>query len=692
MPVVFSEEKTALLDRLRAEARTCQNELTEFPFAYPVAVANAWRQCPQDASLEMQWAWRCGAILDAMNFASERGETLIGRLLPPSGTPEEIEAAWAFLDTPSVKERRTTPGQTGHCEPYYQEAFQIGLDGLLDTVRKLAAAAPSGQQQECYRSFAYVLEAFSRMIERAADQAVSPEVAQRCRAIAHRPPQSFREALQLIWFIDLGITMGDHAVLVGPGRLDRLLGAFYAADVAAGRLTYEDAVFDLAQFYLYINKISWASLAYGAMVDGGTVNPLSYAALEAVRHSRLVYPSVGLCVTATTPHDLKRLAVDIIAEGYPNPAFFNDGVIRRGLESYGVPPEASAEYINSTCVEITPCGASNVWVASPYFNLNALLLETMAQAEESQGYAAFEEAFFAHVSQQVAQDVARQNGFRQCRHDTQRRPLQSVFTNDCLARGLDIELGGARYNWVTCSFVGLANCADGLNAIHQEVFEEHSLTLKEFLAILQDNFAGHEAFRQKLLHVLPKYGVDNAVADATVGRIITFIQQECARHRMLPDNSPFIPGTFCWIQHQRLGACTGATPDGRQAGFPFADGAGPAQGRETQGPTAAVRSVCSWNHAPMIGGTAFNMKFPKTILADDASREKLISLMDVFMAGGGFEMQINTTDNALLKKAIEHPEDYRDLIVRIGGYTDYFTKLSPQMQQELMMRTQYAEV
>ena len=188
MAVVFSHERAALLDRLRAEARACQNGLAEFPFSYAVDVADALRKCPADASLEMQWACRCGAILDAMSFLSDCGETMVGRLCLPSGTPEEVEAAWTWLTTESPMKGYRPVGQSGHCEPCYRDVFEIGLDGLLAKARRLAGSSPSGESRECLRSFVHVLEAFSRMIERAADQAADPEVAQRCRAIAHRPP------------------------------------------------------------------------------------------------------------------------------------------------------------------------------------------------------------------------------------------------------------------------------------------------------------------------------------------------------------------------------------------------------------------------------------------------------------------------------------------------------------------------
>lgn len=424
------------------------------------------------------------------------------------------------------------------------------------------------------------------------------------------------------------------------------------------------------------------------MLGGDTVNEVSYLALEAVKYSRLSYPSVGLCVNASTPHDLKRLVVDIIADGLPTPAFFNDSVIRRGLQFYGVPTSESGDYINSTCVEITPCGASNVYVASPYFNLCGILLETM-EKDTSGTWEEFMQKYYWNLDAKIKDGVAEQNRLRRARADHMRRPLQSIFTQDCIEKGKDIECGGARYNWVECSFVGLANLVDSLYVIRQEVFVKKTITMNGLKKMCDTDFENQENVRLRFLNGYPKYGLAESDVDSMIPPLLDHIERECAKYKMEPDGSPFIPGTFCWIMHQILGTATPATPDGRSAKFPFADGAGPAQGREKLGPTAAIRSVTSWDHSHLIGGTAFNMKYTKALLATDECREKLISLINVFLQNGGFETQINVADHELLKKAQKNPEEYADLIVRIGGYTDYFVKLSPEMQQEVLLRTQY---
>jgi formate C-acetyltransferase len=238
----------------------------------------------------------------------------------------------------------------------------------------------------------------------------------------------------------------------------------------------------------------------------------------------------------------------------------------------------------------------------------------------------------------------------------------------------------------------MANLCDSLYVIEQEVFNLQRMNLGEFLHLLASDFAGDERTRQRLLKNYPKYGNNHPEVDRLAAEFVAFIQNECAQHKILPDDSPYIPGMFCWIMHERLGRACGATPDGRKAGFPFADGCGGTQGRETSGPTAAALSVTSWDASALIGGAAFNMKFPATLFRSADSLPGLRELVLTFLRRGGFETQINVVDSQVLNAAQRDPDSYRDLIVRIGGYSDYFTRLSAEMQAEIILRTEFGEV
>lgn len=380
--------------------------------------------------------------------------------------------------------------------------------------------------------------------------------------------------------------------------------------------------------------------------------------------------------------------------GFANPAVFGDATIQKGLHELGVPPEESCRYMNSTCVEITPSGASNVWVASPYYNTCGLLLEEIRNqvpAPEST-FEAFVARYRQRLAAAVKEGVDLQNTWRRQRQKAMRRPLQSVFTRDCIGQGRDIEDGGATYNWIECSFIGLANLADSLYVIREEIYNRRALSMGALADVLESNFAGSETVRQRYLNSYPKYGQGYADVDGLFAETLDFIVETCAQFSVEPDGSHYVPGAFAWVMHEHLGRETGATPDGRRAGFPFADGCGPAQGNECNGPTAAVLSVTSWQHSAMIGGLAYNLKFNASLFQAQEGFDGLRTLLLTFVRRGGFEAQVNVVNNETLIKARANPEAYRDLVVRIGGYTDYFTRLSLEMQDELIQRTEFNTV
>jgi formate C-acetyltransferase len=235
--------------------------------------------------------------------------------------------------------------------------------------------------------------------------------------------------------------------------------------------------------------------------------------------------------------------------------------------------------------------------------------------------------------------------------------------------------------------VGLSNLVDAFTAIRKFVYEEQTLTLAELAEQLARNYVGREDLRLMLLHDAPKYGNDDDAVDGLAIWMTETIVKACRQYRTFLGGA-FHPGFFCWIMHERLGRETAASPDGRLAEMALGDGSGPAQGRERHGPTAAVLSATKWDHTPMLGGIAVNFKFTHSA-QKETFVQGLRALIETFMARGGFETQINVVDKATLLAAQAHPEQYRDLTVRIGGYSDYFVGLTPRMQEEIILRTEH---
>lgn len=650
------------------------------------------------------------ARIQSRTFIMDPGELLIGRLAPKRPCLEaETETAQKVL-----KEYGTGDGQNGHCELDFTRLFELGISGMLDYLRK-ETANRTGSEVETLVSFGIALEGLLSLTMEAeavalqqmadADPADADdlfELVQSCGRLVRGAPQTFQDAVQLYWLAWLGVTFGDGASAVALGHIDRWALPFYERDIALGRLDKQRALELIECLYLHLNEETWSSSAFPVMTSGKNpqgqdiTNELSFLSFEALRRTNLAYPTVGLCWNDQTPPDILNLAVELVAKGYSTPAFFGDETIQCGLQKYGVPANETWQYINSSCVEITPAGASNVWVASPYYALCTRLVEELANIAQSgnepDSFEALLEVFFNRMKQEIANGAAEQNRLRRLRVELGGKPLQSILTRDCIARGIDVDKGGALYNWVECAFVGLANLADSLHVLREEVYRQHRLSITEIHNMLQNNFEGHESDRKRFCEGYPKYGQGCAEIDALVKMTVTRLSDFCAQQKMFPGDAYCVPGAFCWIMHEKLGGECGATPDGRQAGFPFADGCGPAQGRERKGPTASILSTTSWEHSGMIGGLAMNMKFSRALFANGDAELGLRNLILSYLQRGGFEMQVNVVDNNLLLEAQKNPDAYSDLVVRIGGYTDYFARLSPQMQAEVLQRTEFSEV
>ena len=337
-----------------------------------------------------------------------------------------------------------------------------------------------------------------------------------------------------------------------------------------------------------------------------------------------------------------------------------------------------------------------MWVTAPYFNCPQVLLDVIDLAADGAVTepASFDEfiSLLRHrFAATVRQSAERLDAVWRQRAETGCFPLGSCLIADCLKNGIDVDRGGARYNWVESSFSGLANLTDSLVAIKHLVYDTRELTLSEFWDILLDDFEGAEPLRQRILNRLPSDGNADAQADAQADAMaVTWAEtlQEITASNTVGGHA-YVPGFFCWIMHGRLGASTGATPDGRKSGVALADGAGAAQGSEQHGPTASLHSTTKWSHGKAIGGLVHNVKFSKSALDTATGLQALRTLIEAYMRKGGFEIQVDVISADTLRDAQAHPEDYADLLVRVAGYSDYFVHLDPNMQAEVIARTEH---
>lgn len=647
------------------------------------------------------------SALSGLSTGISDGELIVGKISDYNADCMTNAEKREWEEIYSIKFQKTfdkiAVGQDSHMSIDYELLLNEGIYGII---KKIDTYISSGKNIDFYETCKKCLEGviahsqnYSKHALSMAEQETNEErkkelikISEITARVPAYPAESFYEAVQSVSFITYCLSLNPFRS--GPqqfqlGHPDRYLWNFYEKDLKSGKITKEYAQLLLDCLGIQINMRVPNGLSSGYMVGGRdennniVQNELTLMCMQVVEDVKLVYPSVGLCYTQGMDEDMLKKACEILSHGLSHPAIFNDDIISKGLRYYGVPDKEAHNYIHSTCVEITPAASSNVWVASPYTNMPKILLDCLDREYDS-----FDElirCIFAKLDKYIKDNFEESQTHRKIRKENSINPLLSCFVNDCLKEGVDIEKGGARYNWTMPSFVGMANLVDSLYVIKKVVFDNREYTIAHIAKILNENFEGNEPLRNRFLNTISKYGNDNDEIDKYFKMIIDHITEECTKYNGMFKNSRLIPSVFCWIMHEQFGRDTGATPDGRAAGFPLGDGSGPCQGREKNGPTASINSSTKWEHYKLIGGVAVNLKFAKASLNLNAME----NIIKTYMERGGFEIQINVTDNEILKDAVKHPEKYGDLVVRIGGYSDYFTRLSKEMQQEVILRTEH---
>ena len=597
-------------------------------------------------------------------------------------------------------------GLTSHMALDFEKLLAVGIDGLIKEIKERQTSldlnvpdniAKDDFYQGCLVELEGLLTAASRYVEQARflARSATPERAAELEQIAGileqvpaKPARTFREALQSIHFYLFMLE------LFQIGRPDQYLLPYYQADLAAGRLTPESALELIDCFsFLYSYYVPLAT-SVGFMVGGrdkngaSVANDLTRLFLQSIGHVRMAYPSIGLCVHRETPDDLLDLSIKLLSEGCSHPALFNDEAIAKGLLKLGLPAEDARNYTHSCCVEITPCAKSGTWISSPYHNLPGILMELLSEQSDFGSFDELLTVYRCRLRDKVETAALHQNRLQLERSRNGRETLRAAcLVHDCLETGRSLDQGGAIYNYIMPTFVGMANLVDSLAAINFLVFKDEERSLAELVQILKDDYKGNESLRRKITAKLPHYGNNEPFTDQLAQKITDMLAHIGDGLRTFR-GSTLVPSLFSYLEHERLGQQTMATPDGRLAGFPLADSVGAAQGRDKNGPTAAILSATCWDHTPFIGGIAVNLKFGKSQMSGEAAT-KMKALIKTFMERSGFELQINSIDREILLKAREDPEKYSDLLVRIGGYSDYFTRLSPKMQAEIIARAEH---
>lgn len=630
------------------------------------------------------------------------------------------------------------PGHTVLDDKIYHKGFldfkkdiQTALDNL-DFFNDPQAYAKNEQLKAMAISADAIIIFAERHAEKAREMALgetNPErkreleqIAEICDRVPAHAPRNFWEALQAYWFVHLGvITELNTWDAFNPGRLDQHLYPFYKKGLEDGTLTDDTAREMLQCFWVKFNNqpappkvgvtaaesgtyTDFANINCGGLKPDGSdgVNDLSYLLLEVIDEMRLLQPSSNIQLSQRNPNRFLKAAGRVIRKGWGQPSIFNADTIIEEMLRQGKSIEDARNGGASGCVETGAFGKES-YILTGYFNLVKVLEITLhngidprtggrlgLQTGDPTEFSSFEqlmEAFRKQLKYFIDIKVRGNNIIERAYATYMPAPFLSILIDDCIRKGQDYNDGGARYNTTYIQGVGLGSVTDSLTAIKYHVFDERNLTMGDLLNVLSDNFAGHERVRQLLVNKTPRYGNDDDYADRIMTTVFDAFYNEVNgrkntkggvyRINMLP--------TTC---HVYFGSVVGATADGRRAWEPLSEGISPVQGADRRGPTAVIKSGAKMDHV-RTGGTLLNMKFTPQVLEGEDGIEKLASLVRSYFKLGGHHIQFNVVDAKTLRAAQAEPEKYRDLIVRVAGYSDYFCDLSQALQDEIIARTEH---
>lgn len=634
----------------------------------------------------------------------------------------------------------------GHLAIDYGLLMQLGYDGLIARAKanqqKLSKRDPEyGDKRDTYTAMIIMLEAAKKYVTRyatLAEQCAAGEsnpqrkqellaMAENCHAVAGGAPKTFWQALQLFNIATALIQVESNGHSISYGRMDQWLYPYYAADIKNGVISKEFALELIEVEYVKMNnptklkdKGSMAlrngrgfggeSLTIGGMDRDGNdaTNDLTMLMLEGSAHTRMMNPWICVRMHEKTPYELKVKTVECIRAGYGHPKLFNDAPTIKAMMKKGMTLEEAREYCVVGCVEIDLPGKEYGWHDAAYVNTPKMMemvvnggrsLSTGKQLGPDTGsldtYQSFDDVLasvdkqFEYWTDQMCSSL---NIIDNAHRALKPVPFVSAFYEDCMASGKDLTEGGAKYNGIGPQASGMATCADSLASIKQLVFDEKRCTGAELLRAVKENWVGHEKIyalvnSSKVHH----YGNDDPYAD----ELFKFMFECYCRHisgRKIPRGGEFSPGVYSVNANVAMGLNTNASVDGRKKGEAISDNMGPvhtdAGSHDICGPTALVNSLCKVDHSLATNGTLMNLRFPQEAVAGTEGRDNLISFIDEYMSKQAMHVQFNIMSSATMRAAQKKPEDYKDMLVRVAGYSAYFVELGKPLQKDLIQRTE----
>jgi len=597
-------------------------------------------------------------------------------------------------------------GDRIHNAPNYAKVLKMGFGGIRKQAQALLAKTSDEDKRNYYEAVDIAYAAASEFVFRHAilAQKIAAEendaqrknellqISQVCSAIATEPASSSWEALQLLWFAALLI--GPQGV--GPiGRFDQFLYPFYEKDIQKGTLTPEQAQELLECLWIKFNMRTRApnwklydsgnNIILGGVTSDGkdATNELTHMCLNATARLKLVEPKVNVRIHEDMPNKLLEESCRVIRLGLGMPAFYNDRVAIPALISTGIPLEDAREYSNDGCTELLVPGKSDLafYICPMIQELHNFLFK--ANVEDFGTFEQLVTEFKKYLASLLKENclpvpIGAQNHSYSA--------FFSAMFDDCLLRGIPDLKGGARYNVRGVVLRGIVNCVDALAAIRKFIYGEKTISWKELLTSLKSDFNGYETLRQQLLNGAPKFGNDDDYVDLIASELVKFLSDEASKYET-GTGLRYAVGLLTWLDQG--GEYEVASADGRKYSDLIASNFSPSPGRDKNGPTAVIRSVNKIDTSKAGHGAVLDLKFHPSALEGDKGLEKLISFVDSALKGEHIiTLQVNVVDRETLLRAKENPEGYRDLLVRVRGFSAYFVHLDPWMQEQIIERTE----
>ncbi|WP_438732419.1 pyruvate formate lyase family protein [Enterococcus sp. AZ128] len=625
----------------------------------------------------------------------------------------ELERAFKF-DYKEDKELVTSLPWfvANHLSLDYNAVLSVGLSAFTENLQSLRRHNSNDDEKKEYYDAALIvtgaMKQFMLRCEAYLNRRVESEaltdvrkveltnLAVVCKKLSTEKPETFYESIQLLWSLHL-IAQFCGASAMSFARIDQYLLPFYQQGITDEDCSTEFMEEILSNLWVKINEPKMRtvqSLTLGGITRSGenAFNDLSRFCMKTLTELKLPYPNVGLRINQKNPADIYDYAVASYRNGTGNPMLLNDHIWIENMLSLGYPVEDANDYYNMGCVEIMIPNKLPNWGVTEAIAFPMVLENTFNKIGRHQlsisTFDEFMQLYFDEMKQAIQRDVQEALAKKTSQDGKCFDPYASLLIDSCIEQGKDMFQGGVEYptHWSIYAY-GLGTLADSLQVVKSAVFEDRLVTLDKMSEILQKNFEGYEELREIFQKDYAKFGNNMAAVDQLADQVLSEFNKEIFSLNKGLHEDKFVTTLFGYFFHIYHGEITGATPDGRLKGEPFSDSMGPSQGKDIEGPTSLLNSTLLLDNQHITGGYALNLKINPQFLKEDQGTEALKYLLMTYMSEGGPQVQVYTSSVEDLKDAQKYPEKHTDLIVRVGGYCEYFVNLDRALQNEIITRT-----